>query len=138
MNFILGYLVIFIALLFLKSDSIPFFKLFSYTYETFVFFALTIFNGIKSLFIDPVQISGVVGIASYVGEAINEGIVHYLLLIALLSINVGIFNLIPLPVLDGGRVFICLIETVIGYPINKNLEKTIMIICSALLILLML
>ena len=138
MNFILGYLVIFIAVLFLRPDGIYFNELLSCSFEVFKSFSLAIFDGIKTLFSDPTQVSGIVGIASYVGETVNEGIVEYLLLIALLSINVGIFNLIPLPVMDGGRVLICIIETIIGHQMNKKLEKIIMLVCSVFLILFML
>ncbi|MBS6183241.1 MAG: site-2 protease family protein, partial [Erysipelotrichaceae bacterium] len=43
-----------------------------------------------------------------------------------LSVNVGIFNLLPIPILDGGRIFIVLIETLIGRKLNERIQSAIM------------
>ena len=42
------------------------------------------------------------------------GLQNYILLIALLSLNVGVFNLLPLPILDGGRILLVIVEMIIG------------------------
>jgi len=55
------------------------------------------------------------------------GIKNYLLLIGLMSLNIGIFNAIPLPALDGGRVFLLLIEMIIRRPINKKFENAVIL-----------
>ena len=47
-------------------------------------------------------------------------------MIGLVSVNVGIFNLLPLPILDGGRIFIVLIETLIGRKLNERIQSAIM------------
>ena len=61
------------------------------------------------------QVAGPVGIAQTTGEVAREGgLTRLLQLAALLSINLGILNLLPLPMLDGGRVFFLLIEIVRG------------------------
>ena len=61
------------------------------------------------------QVAGPIGIAQTTGEVAREGgITPLLQLAALLSINLGILNLLPLPMLDGGRVFFLLIEIVRG------------------------
>ena len=101
-------------------------------------FATAIIDGIKSMFSHPENISGVVGIYSYTAEAVDNGWTEYLLLMALISINVGVFNLLPLPVMDGGRVAILIAEIIIGHELDKELEKKIMLICAGLLVLLML
>lgn len=122
----------------LKTQKIPFSFALQSAPEIFKNFALTIIDGIKGLISTPTQVSGVVGIYSFTSEAVREGWSVYLLFMALISINVGIFNLIPLPVMDGGRVLILIIEKLIGRNLNKKLETAIMLICSFLLILLML
>lgn len=72
------------------------------------------------------NISGPVGIYNATSQVVAQGFEPYLLLIAMLSLNVAMFNLIPLPALDGGRVILTLVEAIIGRPISKKLEEVIM------------
>jgi regulator of sigma E protease len=58
------------------------------------------------------SLSGPVGIAKIVGETSEYGIAAILTLVAALSINLAIFNILPLPALDGGRIVVVLIETI--------------------------
>ena len=61
------------------------------------------------------QMSGPVGIVSEVNNAVNSGSYSWLYalnLVALLTINLGIFNLLPIPALDGGRILFVLIEMI--------------------------
>ncbi len=71
------------------------------------------------------SLSGPVGIYSYVGEVKQQGYVNLLLLTALLSINVGVLNLIPFPAFDGGRIFLLLIEKLRGKPVKPETENLI-------------
>ena len=66
------------------------------------------------------------------------GLATYLFLLAEISLNVGIFNLLPLPVLDGGQVIFTLIEALIRRPLNQKLKLAIMSACWVILIGLML
>ncbi|HEY6331041.1 MAG TPA: RIP metalloprotease RseP [Blastocatellia bacterium] len=59
-------------------------------------------------------IAGPIQILKYSGEAAKEGIAPLFSLMALLSLNLGIFNLLPIPVLDGGTIFMILLESVLG------------------------
>ena len=61
------------------------------------------------------QMSGPVGVVSEVNEAVNSGsksVLYVLNLTALLTINLGVFNLLPIPALDGGRLLFMHIELV--------------------------
>lgn len=60
--------------------------------------------------------------------SISAGFVFFLNLVALLSVNLGVVNLIPIPVMDGGRALLTLVEMLMGKPINKKLENAIMLI----------
>ena len=71
------------------------------------------------------NLSGPVGIYSVVGEARSTGIVNVFYLMALLSVNIGFINLIPLPAFDGGRIFFLLIEGIKGSPVSPKVENTI-------------
>ena len=84
------------------------------------------------------NLSGPVGIYNTVKEASSYGIAYYLEIVAMLSMNVGIMNAIPLPIFDGGRAFLLLIEAIIGKPLDKKVENIIMTISVGLLIVLML
>ncbi len=70
------------------------------------------------------EISGPIGIIKVVGEASKEGIGIVAWLTALLSVNVGILNLLPLPALDGGRIIFVLLE-LMGIKVNKKIEERI-------------
>ena len=68
------------------------------------------------------QLSGPVGVGSVVGEVAEAGISSVLNLMAFLTINIGIFNLLPIPALDGGRLFFILVEMIFRKPINRKYE----------------
>lgn len=83
-------------------------------------------------------LSGPVGIYSIVGTAASSGILSILSLTALLSVNVGFINLLPLPAFDGGRLLFIIIEKIKGKPVDPRLENTIHSIGFFLLMALML
>jgi len=76
------------------------------------------------------QMSGPVGIASMIGEVAEagfaqsfmEGINSILYIMALITFNLGIVNLLPLPALDGGRFVFLVIEAIRRKPINQKIE----------------
>ena len=80
------------------------------------------------------NLSGPVGIYKLTEQTTQIGMTSTLSLIALLSLNIGIFNLIPLPVLDGGRIFIILLEKISGRKISEKVETAIMSVGVLLLI----
>ena len=71
------------------------------------------------------NLSGPVGVSSAIGEAASIGMESLIMMIAFITINIGVFNLIPLPALDGGRLFFLLIEAVRGKPIPPKYEGLI-------------
>ena len=83
------------------------------------------------------DLSGPVGIYEVVDDQSAEGIDSLLYLLAYLSINVGIMNLIPFPAFDGGHILFLLIEKIRGKAVSQNVEATITTIGFILLILLM-
>ena len=64
----------------------------------------------------------------------RSGWMSYLSLFALISLNIGIFNLLPIPALDGGRVLILLIERITRRKINEKLVENIILASFVLLI----
>ena len=105
---------------FLRSINYAFTKFYSITRQVFI--------TIKELFIGGVsvkQLSGPVGIYTAVDQTRTAGWYSVLNLIALLSANVGIMNLLPIPAFDGGRILFLLIEKIKGKPIKAETENLI-------------
>ena len=71
------------------------------------------------------DVVGPVGIIHLVGEAAKTNIYNVLSLAALISINLGMVNLLPIPALDGGRLVFLIIEGIIGKPIDPEKEGMI-------------
>lgn len=84
------------------------------------------------------QLSGPVGIATVTAKTAEMGLTSYLSLMGLISLNIGIFNLIPIPALDGGRVLILLLEKIFRRKINAKIIENVIVVSFVLLIGLML
>ena len=87
--------------------------------------------------IDKKDIAGPIGIAKISGNAISLGLPNFLFLMALLSINLGLINLLPIPALDGGYIVMYFTEMILGRPINQKLQYRLIQIGVFLLIFLM-
>jgi len=96
------------------------------------------FAGIFTLTADLSQVAGPVGIAGAVGNASSDGLAPLMTITALISINLALINLLPIPALDGGRLLFVLIEAVIRRPIAPSVANAVNGVGFALLILLML
>lgn len=69
--------------------------------------------------------SGPIGATVIIGQYIPYGLVYVLEIAASISVSLGFFNLLPIPALDGSRIFFSLIELIKGSPLNRNVENTI-------------
>ncbi|RLB96250.1 MAG: RIP metalloprotease RseP [Deltaproteobacteria bacterium] len=87
--------------------------------------------------LSPKTIGGPIMIAQMAGQQAKAGIVSLLFFIALLSINLGILNLLPIPVLDGGHLFFFLIEAISRRPLNLKVREVAQQVGMSILILLM-
>jgi len=68
--------------------------------------------------ISPRTLAGPIGIAQMSGEVAKAGPLAFLSFLALLSINLGILNLLPIPILDGGHLLFFFIEGIMGKPLS--------------------
>ncbi|MCU0680424.1 MAG: RIP metalloprotease RseP [Planctomycetes bacterium] len=84
------------------------------------------------------SLAGPIGIADLTGQAARLGLVYLLNFTALLSLNLAVLNILPLPALDGGRILFLLIEKIKGKPVKKETEAIIHNIGFLLLMLLVL
>lgn len=83
------------------------------------------------------NLSGPISIAQGAGMSAEYGIIYYLMFLALISVNLGIINLFPLPVLDGGHLLFLAIEKIKGKPVSERVQDFSYRIGSILLVLLM-
>ncbi|WP_064773649.1 RIP metalloprotease RseP, partial [Escherichia coli] len=83
------------------------------------------------------NLSGPISIAKGAGMTAELGVVYYLPFLALISVNLGIINLFPLPVLDGGHLLFLAIEKIKGGPVSERVQDFCYRIGSILLVLLM-
>lgn len=112
----------------------------SYAFEGFYSNSVTIIKIVGSLFTGDVKLkslSGPVGIYTVIDQVKSQGFETILYLTAYLSINVAIINLIPVPVFDGGRVLLLLIEKISRKKTNEKLEYILNLVGFGLMILLM-
>ena len=92
-------------------------------------FILSIFDSIKMLFTGGVstdQMVGIVGISEVVVQ--TSGIINYLHLLAVISVSLGVTNLLPIPALDGGKIIILLIEIIRRKPMKIETEAKIQLV----------
>jgi len=80
------------------------------------------FQGMIRKGISKDDVSGPVGLVRVVGQASSYGIESYLMLLALVSLNLAFFNIIPIPGLDGGKIFFILLKVISGGRINDDME----------------
>lgn len=83
------------------------------------------------------NLSGPISIAQGAGMSAEFGVIYYLMFLALISVNLGIINLFPLPVLDGGHLLFLAIEKLKGGPVSERVQDLSYRIGSILLVLLM-
>lgn len=82
-------------------------------------------------------VSGPIGITEEVANAAKLGWMNFFYLVTVLTVNLGVFNLLPFPALDGGRLLFLLVELVTRRPVNKKIEGYINMAGLMLLFLLM-
>jgi regulator of sigma E protease len=83
------------------------------------------------------QVSGPVGIAQISGEAARSGVEALIMLMGIISLQLGIFNLLPIPILDGGHLTVIAVESVIRRDLPLKVKERILEVGFYLLILLM-
>ncbi len=67
------------------------------------------------------NVSGPISIADYAGQSAQMGLVSYLAFLALISVSIGVLNLLPIPILDGGHLMYYLIEMIRGAPLSDKI-----------------
>lgn len=83
------------------------------------------------------NLSGPISIAQYAGQSADMGLVHFLKFMALVSVSLGVLNLLPVPVLDGGHLLFFVLEGIKGSPVSEKIQLFFQKMGMALLMSLM-
>jgi regulator of sigma E protease len=83
------------------------------------------------------ELSGPISIARISGEMLRQGITPVVLLMAMISLQLGIMNLLPIPVLDGGHIMILIVEGIVGHDLSVRVKERIQQLGFAVLAALM-
>lgn len=83
------------------------------------------------------NLSGPISIAQYAGQSASMGFTHFLKFMALVSVSLGVLNLLPIPVLDGGHLLFFLIEGIKGRPVSEKIQLLFQQVGIAMLVSLM-
>lgn len=126
----------------LSADySLPPLKAVPAAFETTYFYAATTVRMMGKMLIGRASVknlSGPISIAEYAGQSASLGLVHFLKFLGLVSVSLGILNLLPIPVLDGGHLLFFAIEAFKGSPLSEKIQLSFQQIGMALLMSLML
>lgn len=83
------------------------------------------------------NLSGPISIAQYAGKSAEMGLVHFLKFMAIVSVSLGVLNLLPIPVLDGGHLAFYLVEAIKGSPVSEKTQRVFQSVGITLLMSLM-
>jgi regulator of sigma E protease len=115
-------------------------KSFTTVIQTLYLIVLGFINFFVKIFVSPAvleSVTGPVGIFVVANQAGSLGLVYLFQLIAVISLNLAVLNLIPFPALDGGRFLFLIVEKLKGSPISQKYERTVNTVGFVLLVTLM-
>ncbi len=120
----------------IKSD---FLSMFVGGFTTAADSALRILSDLKNLIFQPDlnKLGGPVAIFKASSDAAKNGIENVLYLLAIISINIGIFNLIPIPALDGGKIVLNILEAIRRKPLKQEIETYVTLAGVVIMVVLM-
>ena len=106
--------------------SLDIFEASAKSFDYLISMSLLTFDSISQMIIGQRsldELKGTLTIADYSGKNLERGWVHFIFFIAMISINIGFINLMPIPVLDGGHIIFCFYELLVGRPPSVKMQK---------------
>jgi regulator of sigma E protease len=89
------------------------------------FLIVSFLKGVVQRRMSPKNLTGPIGIAQLSGEAAREGPSAFFMLMSMVSLNLAIFNLLPIPILDGGVILMLLVEMTMQRDLSLNVKETV-------------
>lgn len=139
-NLLAGFIIFICVYSIVANGQVGFGRVLEVSCLDFWDVATSIFQFIGGLFKGTSSVndlSGVVGIVSVVSQTAEVGLLNVVYLIGILSVNLGVVNLLPIPALDGGRILLSFINVLCGKKISEKAEGIINAIGLMLLLALM-
>ncbi len=109
-------------------------------FKTTYFYSTSTLKMMGQMFVGKASLenlSGPISIAQYAGQSADMGLVHFLKFMGMISVSLGVINLLPIPVLDGGHLFFFALEGLKGSPVSEKIQLIFQKIGIVLLGLLM-
>lgn len=125
---------------YVKGRDKTFFGFIGHTFNTAVSNCAVVYRSLVDLITGRYGISamsGPVGVTAAIGSVAKQNLFDIIPIMALITMNLGLFNLLPLPALDGGRLVFILFEMISGKPVPQKYESIVHAVGLALLLLLM-
>ncbi|MWV61655.1 RIP metalloprotease RseP [Helicobacter saguini] len=122
------------------TKKLDFSESIKYATNTTIDSSLLIYESLKKLIIGAIGIenlSGIIGITDVSAKAYQNNFTSFLLMLSLISINLGVINLLPLPMLDGGQIIFTLYEWLFRKPINYKVANILIIFGISFIICIM-
>lgn len=110
----------------LKPQSVPLYEAFINGVHDTWFYSLLTFKSIFEMLLGKLgleHLSGPISIAVYAGDTAQMGLVYFLKFLALLSISLGVINLLPIPMLDGGHLLYYVLEAIMRKPLTLKMQQ---------------
>ena len=126
---------------YVEGENKTFTSFISHTFNTTISYCAVVYRSIIDLITGKYGISamsGPVGVTAAIGNAAKQNIASILPIMAFITINLGLFNLLPLPALDGGRLVFILFEMIFKKPVPQKYESLVHAAGMVLLLLLVL
>lgn len=105
--------------------SLPLGEAFAVAVEKTYYYAFSTLKMMGKMLIGQASVenlSGPISIAQYAGQSANMGLIHFLKFLAIVSISLGVLNLLPIPVLDGGHLMFYAIEAIKGEAVSEKIQ----------------
>jgi regulator of sigma E protease len=109
-------------------------------FETTYFYSMATVRMMGKMLVGKASVenlSGPISIAETAGETANMGFVHFVRFLAFVSLSLGVLNLLPIPVLDGGHLLFYAVEAVKGSPVSEKIQAMFQQVGLAMLVTLM-
>ncbi len=138
-NFIFGLILLVIVYSIVAHGQVGFGRILSISWNDCFTMIKDIFGFLGGLFTGTSSmddVSGIVGIVAIVADSASYGLINVFYLIAIISVNLAIMNMLPIPGLDGGRIFVSIVKMISGGRLSQKAENIINGIGMALLLIL--
>ena len=135
-NFVVGFLIILIAYTVVAGGQVGFGRILQVSWQDCFTMIKDIFAFLGGIFTGKSSVddvSGVIGIVAVVADSASYGLINVVYLVGIISVNLAIMNMLPIPGLDGGRIFVSIIKIISGGRLSQKAENVINGIGMALL-----